>query len=1187
MSDSTPVLDDKQKALWENSYPELDWQEAKPSTSYQPGSFAGTISGTLSTTVNGTLSASATLDTARPETRKDPTNNEVSSQATASQPRTASIRFGPGQVIEEQEQRQYKIIETLGEGGMGVVYRAEQQSLGREVALKTLRQGDAQSKQGALFLSEARVTGRLDHPNIVPVHDLGRGQNDQYLLAMKLISGHSWADVLDPEAKTQGTNKDFALNDHLEILLNVCNAVEYAHDKGIVHCDLKPENVMIGHYGEVLVLDWGIAVDVRPPDQRSDAAAPGFESVTSPRGTPTYMSPELAEGRGADISERTDVYLLGAILHEILTGRAPHRGRNLMVTIVKATVSQAPVFDDSVPAELAKICTRALAAKPAQRYESVKEFRQAVKAYLQHRESIQVAHTAEQALENARELWSGPEGRADRIDDSRQIYNHLAASVYGFKQALKMWDQNQAASDGLLKARQTYARCALSFGDFGQAGAQCAQLPEGAEREALAREIQEAIDAREQSQTLARRLKWFGVLSLIALFTTIAVALFTVEAARREEHQQRERADQATRLAKDERDQALAAQKQASAAKQLAEEQRNRAVAGRKVAHEALSALIYDVRKSLEKLPYGELRPVRERLLDRARDGLNELREIFASEDAYTRDYLVLVNELARLEEARGRIDAARAHRQKEVEIARKRLAQIADHVCLLDLSKSLKNLGELERTQARYKVAEAHFKEALKHMKTVLNAAQSLASRLDVVLLLGNLGQTYFDAGNISQAQGYYRKALDILTEEAKTSPEVADNDKYQQSLMCIYDALVDISMRLGQFKEALKDGESYLALAAAQVKKNPKDHTLHYDYAVALIKNADVYKMIAQTQESLKRHRQAMQTLESLVSKDSNNAKFLHALSLAYEKVGTLELVSQRATGQIEPAQKLLKKGLDIAEKLAKADPNNMLFVREHYVLLAKMGNVFIVKQDPKQGLAYFEKACDIQRQIIQKTPNNVRALMDLSIILDKCAEMHLGLGQAKKAEALIEESLKMSKAMLERDKKNRRAIENLVYAWPKLAQAKMQLGKSKEALAVLAEARTLINESLKSSPDIEHDHYAQNWLYKIYKVSGKTAGETGDLKLATSLFEQGLKHCKTWQKYNPKAARPFLAIGDTLVDFAEMLWAHGLKDQAIERMTEGLKALTKHPSPNVQRYVRDKSVQLEQWRKSTNTP
>ncbi|MCO5170360.1 MAG: protein kinase [Planctomycetes bacterium] len=267
----------------------------------------------------------------------------------------------------------------LGRGGMGRVLRALDRTIGREVAKKVLLDAAA-SSQGARarFLTEARVTGQLEHPAIVPVYEVGQEPTGEPYFVMKLVRGRSLADVL------RATRDDPAHpNGQLPVLLRqflkVCDAVAYAHARGVLHRDLKPANVMVGDFGEVLVMDWGLA---RAPGQADVEAGPGAAGPPpagqtqdgAVLGTPAYMPPEQAEGRREAVDERSDVYALGAILFELLALRPPFVGAT-PINIIKQVLVDAPPDPRAVaprgravPRELAAVALKALAKAPAARY---------------------------------------------------------------------------------------------------------------------------------------------------------------------------------------------------------------------------------------------------------------------------------------------------------------------------------------------------------------------------------------------------------------------------------------------------------------------------------------------------------------------------------------------------------------------------------------------------------------------------------------------------------------------------------------------------------------------------------------------------------------------------------------------------------------------------------------------------
>ncbi|WP_372364458.1 serine/threonine protein kinase [Candidatus Uabimicrobium sp. HlEnr_7] len=278
----------------------------------------------------------------------------------------------------------YELLSKIAQGGMGIVFKGLQTNLQRSVAVKQSISKD-KNLEGK-FVAESVMTAYLDHPNIVPVHDLGRNKDGHVFMAMKLVGGVEWKDIIHAN-----DDKVYSLEKNLRTLLNVCNAVAFAHSKGIVHNDLKPSNVMIGQFGEVLVMDWGIAVDIEPTPRANMLHK---LCVDDPMGTPAYMPYELANGQGADIGPWTDTYLLGGILYEILMKQPPHSGTPLEA-IMSCSLGKTPHYDENIPRELRNICSKALRKNIDERYANVAEFIEDVEVFLQHRESLVLTKKAD------------------------------------------------------------------------------------------------------------------------------------------------------------------------------------------------------------------------------------------------------------------------------------------------------------------------------------------------------------------------------------------------------------------------------------------------------------------------------------------------------------------------------------------------------------------------------------------------------------------------------------------------------------------------------------------------------------------------------------------------------------------------------------------------------------------------
>jgi hypothetical protein len=268
----------------------------------------------------------------------------------------------------------------LGRGGMGIVNAAEQQSVRREVAVKRLAE-HADDRALASLLKEAWVAGLLAHPNIAPVHVLA-SLDGRPAVVMKRIEGASWREALRDATHLPEGDREDPLAFHLRVLVAVANAIHYAHRRGVLHLDLKPENVMLGAFGEVSVLDWGLAAGF---GEAAPQWLPRASEVRAVAGTPDYMPHEVAIGAGDRFSPRTDVYLLGAALHEVLTGKPPHHGGSAMQRLFRAFRSDPPAYAADVPPGLAAIATRAMSREAADRFESAEAFRDAIESFLVHR----------------------------------------------------------------------------------------------------------------------------------------------------------------------------------------------------------------------------------------------------------------------------------------------------------------------------------------------------------------------------------------------------------------------------------------------------------------------------------------------------------------------------------------------------------------------------------------------------------------------------------------------------------------------------------------------------------------------------------------------------------------------------------------------------------------------------------
>ncbi len=335
-------------------------------------------------------------------------------------PRKAAEKAHPGidsgvypasSVLKAEGARQYEMVRLVARGGMGMVYEARERNCERVVAVKLINSATLGRREDVgRFIQEAKITSQLEHPNIVPVHDLGHDVGRMAYYTMKYVQGVTLTDVLHGirEGKLDRIER-FPLERLLTVFQKVCDAVAFAHSRGIVHCDLKPGNVMIGSYGEVLVMDWGLAhavhetaaLPARSAKKRADKPGKG-KSGRRLLGTPGFMAPEQARLGLEPIDARTDIYALGAILYSILTLRSPVKGKTLedvLRKIVAGDIVPPAAFNQwegvkgdetvrfphcsgsEIPETLSAIAMKAMSVDRAARYASVEDMQKEVEAY--------------------------------------------------------------------------------------------------------------------------------------------------------------------------------------------------------------------------------------------------------------------------------------------------------------------------------------------------------------------------------------------------------------------------------------------------------------------------------------------------------------------------------------------------------------------------------------------------------------------------------------------------------------------------------------------------------------------------------------------------------------------------------------------------------------------------------------
>jgi len=361
----------------------------------------------------------------------------------------------------------FEVMGEIARGGMGRILEARDAEIGRTVALKVLRTTlSVEEQQIIRFVAEAKITGQLQHPNIVPVHEIGATSEGELYFVMKRVDGRSLRELVDDLAASPELQAEWSRARLLRVFLAVCNAVAYAHDRGVLHRDLKPANVMVGAFGEVLVMDWGVArlldaAEFHDRDHVVREVTVGDTEAGAVVGSAGYMSPEQARAEGLD--ERSDVWSLGAILYELLTLCAPYEGANYFFLL--AQTDEGPPEDPrtrapgrDIPDEIAAVCMQALAQSPEDRFPSASALGSAVEAFL---EGSRKREEAERRVAEGERTWAR---YLELLGDARAVGRIAARAVRALSddapraQVRQAWSQEDQAREAMTRAEMARDR---------------------------------------------------------------------------------------------------------------------------------------------------------------------------------------------------------------------------------------------------------------------------------------------------------------------------------------------------------------------------------------------------------------------------------------------------------------------------------------------------------------------------------------------------------------------------------------------------------------------------------------------------------------------------------------------------------------------------------------------------------
>jgi serine/threonine-protein kinase len=930
----------------------------------------------------------------------------------------------------------FRVLRPHAQGGLGVVSVAFDEELHREVALKEIQERYAsENEPRSRFLLEAEITGSLEHPGIVPVYGLGHHPDGRPFYAMRFVRGESLKDAIaefhgahDPSTATNGarTARGESLAHSVKFrrllarFLDVCNAIAYAHSRGVLHRDLKPGNILLGPFGETLVVDWGLAKVVGREDHASgpsgeatlrppSASGVGETVAGSVIGTPAYMSPEQAEGRLDLLGPATDVYGLGVTLYAVLTGRAAFGGENVGEILTKVRRGEFPrprVVEPSVPRALEAICLKAMALQQSDRFANPRVLAEDIEHWL-----------ADEPAAAYREPWPDRLGRWGRKHQT--LVTNAAAVLF-----------MAACAAGVVAAQRSAHARDIERKNFDLSTANSAldiERNKAEEREKLAVDaVKRFRDVVIEEQQLKNKPELRGLRKRLlneplAFFRSLRERLQASPDTRTESM---------TRLAE----------------------------ASDALGH--LSDAIGDKQDAL--IAYGEALEIRKRLAE-SNPSVSE----FQNDLAYSHtDVGHLLRATGKLADARMSDRAALAIRQKLAD-ANPSVSEFQSN-----LANTLDSIGELHRGTGKPA-------DALKSMQAALAIRQKLADanpsvnafQSALAMSHNNVGLVLREAGKPGDALKSQKAALAIRAKLADANPSVSE---FQSDLASGHYNIGLLLRDAGKPADALKSYEAALAIWQKLADANPSVTAFQSDLAMSHNNIGNLLDLTGKPAEALKSLEAAVAVRTKLADANPSVSEFQSDLADSRDNIGIL--LAQ--TGKPTDALKAFQEVLAVRRKLVREHPESPDFASKLGGSLDYIAHTHMNAKRFVQARDGLREAVEWQRRAMASNPAHPAYRRFMASHLGNMIQVTRALGDLKglaEAERQLVELRETSPGMAAFDARLRSIINGEQH--PKDVAERLQLAQRAYDLTRHAAAARFWNEALEADPKLADNRQAQH--------------------------------------------------------------------------------------------------------------
>lgn len=910
----------------------------------------------------------------------------------------------------------YVNLQAHARGGLGEVFRGRDVELNRPVAVKRIQERHHHDTMARdRFLREAEVTACLEHPGVVPVYGLVRGSDGQPCYAMRFIQGASMHEAI--AAFYAATDQDESerkkgFRQLLGRFISLCNTVAYAHSRGIIHRDLKPHNVMLGSYGETLLVDWGLARGVElPPDATPEQRLiPSVESVSSTLhgeviGTPAYMSPEQAAGDQDKIGPGSDVYSLGATLYHLLTSQPALSGSwsDMQVSILRGKFPRPASVKPGIPPALEAICLRAMALEPADRYADALALAADVERWL-----------ADEPVSAYPEPW---------WDRTRRWMRRHRTFVTG-------------AVASVVVAAIFLAVLAILIG----------------------RQKDELADSNDRLETLNAELELAN--------SNETAQRKRAEVNERSASEQRNLALSTIRRVVDDIHGDL---KDRPGLDGLRKKLLKTAIEGlSQVARSADTTSAIDYQTFLAHLEMGQL------FYDYG--GLGDAEQQFRRAEQVSRQGLQLEPDSVSFRRALagsilklGDVDLRQGnatdavHRYKQsLDIARALAdAQPNKAEARRDLAMACEKLGDVTMKQG-------HPTEALRHYEAMLDAYKSLAggdspspqALRDLAVGYSRLGDVSLRLSKAGDVFRYYGEALAVRKRLLKANPTSVIA---QRDLAISHGKLGNVGLELGKIDDAIEHLEDAIKIFKELVGADPQEVALRRDLAETYSELGDAQVRKGRLGDGLQSQQLAVDILTAVAEAHPTDTWAKRDLALAHNHIGLTSLSAKRDTDALKSfteSQRLLK-------TLVTTDPSNAQFRRDLALTFGNIGDVHLQTQKPADAERYYRDALDSLNALLERDEANAIARRDLVVANSKLGDLCVQLGKSVEGLRYHEAALSNSEALLAKDSANQMFRRDTALCLRNLGDASARLGDSASAVKYYSSALPLLKILVDANP------------------------------------------------------------------------------------------------------------------------